>query len=276
MAGINYNRIERLNESFKREVENIHKEKSVEIDFLNNKVEDLSRKVLILEELKHDIGRLAMESLSFSEDLNNLISRGETKERIENAALTIHHSLTMVSPRIVYSDMELANGQVGNGAKFNAVVYKKFDKARKILKSKCYKKKVDLQFNGNSTFTIRAMNSFDIVPFLILDNAIKYSPKDNEINVYFDSLDGSQSKLDVVITSIGPFVDSKDLIRLTDRGFRCDNTLIKKTEGQGLGLYIVKNICAYHGVSIRFNSEYTCDISNIKYGVFTVTLSFEI
>ncbi len=79
MAGINYNRIERLKESFKREVENIHKEKSVEIDFLNNKVEDLSRKVLILEELKHDIGRLAMESLSFSEDLNNLISRGKLK-----------------------------------------------------------------------------------------------------------------------------------------------------------------------------------------------------
>ncbi|AOP42913.1 ATP-binding protein [Edwardsiella piscicida] len=276
MAGINYSRVEKLKEFHKKEIENIQSEKSAEILLLKSKIEDLSRKVLILEELKHDIGRLAMESLSFSEDLNNLISRGEDKDRIESAALTIHHSLTMVSPRIVYSDMELANGQVNNSARFNAVVYKKFDKARKILKSKCYKRKVSLKFNGNSKFTIRAMSSFDIVPFLILDNAIKYSPKDNEIIVSFDTLDDSQSKLDVIITSIGPFVNATDLARLTDRGFRCDNTLIKKTEGQGLGLYIVKNICAYHGVSIKFSSEYSCDISNVKYGVFTVTLSFEI
>lgn len=258
-----YDRINRLKEK-----------QQCEIASLNKKINELSKKVLVLEELKHDIGRFATESLSIAEELNQLVFHGGKKDKIENTAATILHTISMISPRIIYSDMELSNGQVGLGAKFNSVVYKKFDKASRILKKLALRKDIKIKFHEKSSYTLRAINSFDMVPFIILENAIKYSPNSGEINIYFDESNGSQNTLEVVVSSIGPYIDEHNIKLITERGFRSDNYKVKNTVGQGLGLYIAKNICTYHGIKMIFTSVPGFDLDNITYGEFSVKLYF--
>lgn len=263
---INYSKIQRKEDK-----------KQKEIDDLKHQIETLDRKVLILEELKHDIGRFADLVLTASENLTHLITNDFKKDMVEDAAATILHTTSMISPRIIYSDMELSNGQMQSGAKFNSGVYKKFDKSKRILKRIASQRSVKIYFHNASKHTIQSLNSFDMVPFIILENAVKYSPVGGEVNVSFDesSNDSSTSKLEVTISSIGPYLDVEEIKRITQRGFRSDNSKVKNTSGQGLGLYIAENICLFHGIKIKFESQYQLDIDNVQYGVFTVRLYFK-
>lgn len=287
MAKVNYNRINFLKEKHEKELIALNKKNELdvsilkktfqfEIDRLEKENESLGMKNRVLEELKHDIARFSMETLSSAEELNLMLNDTSSidKDKIGYVTSTIIHSLSMISPRIVYSDMELSNGQVNLGAKFNAGVYKKFDKASKVLKRKALKKHIKITFCGNSKKTIKALNSFDIVPFVVLDNAIKYSPRDSVINVSFDEMTENGRILDVIVSSIGPYVDECELKKLTERGFRSKNKIVSKTDGLGLGLYIAKNICTYHGIGMNFQSTSSFSIDDSEYGEFVVKFSF--
>jgi signal transduction histidine kinase len=263
---INYNKIKKKEEKRQKE-----------IDDLKHQIISLEKKVLILEELKHDIGRFANLVLTASENLNHLIVNDFKKDMVEEAASTILHTTSMISPRIIYSDMELSNGQMQSGAKLNSGVYKKFDKSKRILRRLAGQRSVKINFHNPSQHTIQALNSFDMVPFIILENAVKYSPTGGEVNVTFDENNkgSSMSKLEVTISSIGPYLDSTEIGKITQRGFRSKSSKVRSTSGQGLGLYIAENICLFHEIKISFESNYQLDIDNIKYGTFTAKLNFK-
>jgi len=263
---INYSKLKRKEEKRQKE-----------IDDLKSQITSLERKVVILEELKHDIGRFANLVLTASENLNHLIINDFKKNMIEEAASTILHTTSMISPRIIYSDMELSNGQMQSGARFSSGVYKKFDKSKRILRRIASQRSIKINFHNPSQHTIQSLTSFDMVPFIILENAVKYSPTGGEVNVTFDEnkIDNSNKKLEVTISSIGPYIEEEELKQITQRGFRSKSPKVRTISGQGLGLYIAENICLFHEIQISFSSRYQLDIDNIKYGVFTATLNFK-
>lgn len=259
---VNYNKLNKKKEKIENRVE-----------FLESEIAELKKRNQILEELKHDIGRFSSEALSFCEDLNTLISNDKSKSRIEDAAVTLFHAISMISPRMLYSDMELNRGQIGNAAKFQSGVYKKFDKANKILKQQAKKKKLKVLFQNRSNHTIDAQSSFDMIPFILLENAIKYSPSNGEISVSFDEMNkNGKRSLDVTVSSIGPFIDAENIKKVTERGFRGGAN--GNVSGQGLGLYIASNIAKYHNIKMEFNSAFKCDLDNVAMGEFSVKLSF--
>lgn len=45
------------------------------------------------------------------------------------------------------------------------------------------RKRIDLKFNGHAHRTVDLYYIFDIVPFVLLDNAVKYAPIHSEISV---------------------------------------------------------------------------------------------
>ncbi|WP_336766948.1 ATP-binding protein [Pantoea ananatis] len=262
---VNYKKLQRKEDKKNQEIEN-----------LKSNIDSLQRQVLILEELKHDIGRLANLVLSASENLNTQISNNARKEDVLDTASTIIHTTSMISPRIIYSDMELSNGQMQNGARFNSGVYKKFDKAKRILRKLANQRSVKVFLHNSSNHTIQALTSFDMVPFIILENAVKYSPMGGEVNIVFDenSSNENNNKLEVLVSSVGPFLTAEELLKITHRGFRSNNAKIKAVSGQGLGLYIADNICRFHGIKLDFDSVYRTDIDDVKYGFFQVRLTF--
>ena len=87
----------------------------------------------------------------------------------------------------------------------------------------------------------------------IIQNAIKYSKKDNKrIEIY------SKTKNDKVILYIkdnGIGIKKGEITRVFERGFTGDNGRIIGQKSTGIGLYLCKKLCDKLGFGIELNSE---------------------
>lgn len=87
----------------------------------------------------------------------------------------------------------------------------------------------------------------------LIDNAIKYSPSGESVEVLFSNPDKFNINIKVIDHGIGiPAADQKNIFT---RFFRAPNAQKLEADGSGLGLYIAKNIVESHGGSIKFTSK---------------------
>jgi heavy metal sensor kinase len=82
----------------------------------------------------------------------------------------------------------------------------------------------------------------------LLDNAIKYTPRGGQVTLRVRS-DGADAVLDVSDTGIG--IPAEALPHVFKRFFRVDESRSREQGGAGLGLSIVKSICAAHGAEVE-------------------------
>lgn len=85
----------------------------------------------------------------------------------------------------------------------------------------------------------------------LLDNAIKYSETENEVQVEAKEVDG---KIMISVRDNGCGIDKKHLSRLFERFYRVDKARSRKMGGTGLGLAIVKHITQAHGGQVSVES----------------------
>ena len=98
-------------------------------------------------------------------------------------------------------------------------------------------------------------NTFGELFVILLDNAIKYSPKGGKVFVKSKKTD---SQILIEVKDQGAGIDSKDIPHLFDRFYRSDKSRTKsKVAGYGLGLAIAKQIVDKHKGSIKVESEIT-------------------
>ncbi len=86
----------------------------------------------------------------------------------------------------------------------------------------------------------------------LVDNAIKYTLKGGSINVSVEINKEGRVMLSVSDTGIGIIKSQQE--KIFGRFFRGSNALKIKTDGTGLGLYIVKQIVERHGGNVSFES----------------------
>lgn len=86
----------------------------------------------------------------------------------------------------------------------------------------------------------------------LLTNAIKYSPDDKMITVGGRY---SRQNVTVFVRDEGAGISKDELNRVFDRFYRIDNTITRRTQGAGLGLYLVKAIVEAHGGEISLKSQ---------------------
>jgi signal transduction histidine kinase len=86
----------------------------------------------------------------------------------------------------------------------------------------------------------------------LLDNAIKYTPSGGRIDVRVEKRDG-EAILEVADNGIG--ISSDALPCLFERFYRVDKARSRELGGAGLGLSIVKSICAAHNGRVEARSK---------------------
>jgi heavy metal sensor kinase len=86
----------------------------------------------------------------------------------------------------------------------------------------------------------------------LLDNAIKYTPPGGRVELKV-TREGGCAVLDVVDNGIG--IPAEALSHVFQRFFRADGSRSREQGGAGLGLSIVKSICAAHGACVEVLSE---------------------
>lgn len=88
----------------------------------------------------------------------------------------------------------------------------------------------------------------------VLDNAIKYSPKDGHIEVSVREAGGKNSVHQVVIADSGPGISSEHWDNVFRRFYRVDTS--RSTQpGHGLGLSMAQAIAHYHGGTVDLSDN---------------------
>jgi heavy metal sensor kinase len=86
----------------------------------------------------------------------------------------------------------------------------------------------------------------------LLDNAIKYTPNGGTVRLKVASRDG-EALFEVTDTGIG--IPREALPHVFERFFRVERSRSREQGGAGLGLSIVKSICAAHGATVEVQSS---------------------
>ncbi len=112
----------------------------------------------------------------------------------------------------------------------------------------------EIQYNGNPALLKEVWLN-------VLDNAAKFSPDGDIIGV---TLRQKKDRLVIAITDHGPGMDEKTVSHIFEQFYQGDNS--HKTQGNGLGLAMVKKIIQLH------DGEVTVDTAPGKGSCFTVIL----
>lgn len=88
----------------------------------------------------------------------------------------------------------------------------------------------------------------------LIENAIKYSEKDNKVIVSLKHNDKDKT-VEISVRDTGIGIDKKDHNKIFNKFFRGTNAIKKETLGSGLGLFTTKNIIKHHNGKIWFESE---------------------
>jgi two-component system, OmpR family, sensor histidine kinase CiaH len=87
----------------------------------------------------------------------------------------------------------------------------------------------------------------------LLDNAQKYSPKENKIQVELENNNGT---IELRVMDEGPGIDESEKKKIFEKFYRVGNEATKHAKGTGLGLYLTKKIISAHkGKIFVLNNE---------------------
>jgi signal transduction histidine kinase len=86
----------------------------------------------------------------------------------------------------------------------------------------------------------------------ILDNAIKFSSKDAEVSIVATE---DEKNVHIKITDHGIGIPEACMDRIFDRFYQVDGSATRIYGGNGLGLYLAKNIIELHSGTIEVESK---------------------
>lgn len=225
----------------------------------------------VVQSLMHESRRFSAEIAASVDELSK-IATGNANSRISELSDTIFYSVGLLSSRMTFSDYELNPQSIQRQTLVRTGIYKKFDKSRHILAKQAKEKALKIRFSGNSSMEIDAHKAFELVPFVLLDNAIKYSPPDQFIDVSFEEI--RNRDLEVSIKSCGPRVSREEHDNLFARGMRGELAEKSGIPGEGLGLYLAKSLCQMNNISIYVEQSgpIVFSMNGIGYSDFNVCL----
>lgn len=226
----------------------------------------------LLEDTIHEIRKLNAQLKSASTKLSQSLANMRSKnEHIENLNLDILSITNLLSIRLDAYDLEVNPSLNLNSGKRDIAIYKKIEKVYKCLKDEAYKKGLSIKLQGSSHCSYYANNNIEIAFFILIDNAIKYSPKGKEIQISFFE---DEDKLIVDFQNLGVCPKNDEKNKIFDREFRSEN--VENINGRGIGLYLLKQICNSNSIEVehKIGSDWFFDENQIRYSTFAIKLIF--
>ena len=241
------------------------KSKDLSIKVMPTDIERLSRNVLasigaVEARLQSIVSSGVHEFRNVNKDLYNIAYRLEAALRAtryvnfehEEMAKSIVELSEMMKSRSDIFDV-ITNPSVAQIRDQTIHVYRAFDRARKSISASAASRKVSLRMNGLSNSRVRAVQMFDVVPYILLQNAVKYSPDglDVHINVFED-----QDRIHATVESWGPALKGRELSRVFQPGFRGSLAEQFESQGSGMGLFVVKRLIDFcEGASVSMQQD---------------------
>lgn len=250
-----------LDELVEREKRVVQQEKQLKAnsELFDDTIHEINKIYTLLDSNANKL-RKAYDSLQFDGYFDNIIKDIEGIVSLLSIRLQLHRYL--MNPSLTEKD------QTG---KF--VIWKKVEKIYKCLNAEKSKKGLSINMRGSNSKSFKLKNTIELAIFIIIENAIKYSPDNEEITIDFEE---SKNNLLVSFTNWGMCPSNEEMARLTERGFRSNIAQQNpNTKGSGLGLYILEQICKSNSVDLNIaKGDISKKISGVDHNPFTVKLTF--
>jgi two-component system sensor histidine kinase CiaH len=107
--------------------------------------------------------------------------------------------------------------------------------------------KEEISVNGDQMLLQILLNN-------LLENAVKYSPKESSIGFHLTEHAGT---IELSVTDQGPGIPEHERKRIFDRFYRMGDELTRRTKGTGLGLYLCRKIASDHRAVIGVTANVT-------------------
>jgi signal transduction histidine kinase len=132
-------------------------------------------------------------------------------------------------------------------------VYRKVDKMVRSFQPEANNKRIDLSITGNSFGVSTGPDVFEMIPFALIHNAIKYSPVGNPITVrVFET----PNVIQFDVTSVGPEIGSDEFVKIFEQHYRGKSAADSGRAGSGIGLSNARMLVEdYFGGRIWANQE---------------------
>ena len=210
---------------------------------------------LFVEDIFHDLrkfnGQLKMKNSTMYRKANSgAKGAGQFLDLSRNmTAICSYMTLRLNAYDFTYNEELLkASGQ----SSYN--IYKIFDKVKHCLEDKAKERKLKIEITCNGECgDIKAYDSIELLPYILLDNAVKYSETRSCIQV--DIWD-TPSETRFTVTSQSPQLQPGENDKIFKRGYRGENAKQMTEEGLGIGLYTAKRICEIHDGNISATEKY--------------------
>lgn len=238
--------------------------KLAEIDVLKAEINNQEQSMV---SLMHEIRPLNSIIKNNSEYL--LDQPNKKNDQLNDKFLQIYQSSNLISYRL--DSVRLSFNQNPTGSKNYRIAHKLILKSIRILEKSTGNKPSTISISDNHA-RINVYDQFELVPFLIIENALKYSPPSRPIQIHFEEDDHN---LLIKFSSIGTILLDDECLKIFQKGFRGQMAMdYCKEKGQGIGLWLVKTLCDMHGFGVKCfsDSETVCKEHNICFSKFELTI----
>ena len=246
-------------------------------ELLESEKKTLKQNISLLNETLHEVrkinNQLKSSALQLSNALRSVYIDTYKYTEIENIRKNIEANTSLFSIRMDTYDMILNPNSVKDDMVVPITIYKKIEKVYKCLYAQRKEKEIDVQMDGHTDRSFRLNNTIELAFFIIIDNAIKYSPVKEEVRIEF--LDCVHS-LEVTFTNWGIRPNVGEMAHIRERGFRSQKVIDETNiEGSGLGLYLLQQICDSNNVKLDIHiGNGSQMIKGLSYAPFVVKLTF--
>lgn len=191
-----------------------------------------------LRALTHDLRAISNEIYNTGMLLKDDISSRNVRDSMEKTETVIAAQQMM---KIRLDIVDYSTGQFQTVLPDKIGVYKKCDKVVRTLRHRAAAKSIAINLVAEELHVglIFGPPIFELIPYVLIQNAIKYSPPGMEIDVLL-SKDDEFSHL--LVTSCGPKIADDERSRIFERGYRGVEAVDSGETGTGLGLYAARNM----------------------------------
>lgn len=237
----------------------------------------MDNKLESLENFYHEIANISPILKKASDQiLIGLLDNGKLdKHRIEHHTRSINELVEIIDAHLTFVNIDL-NPELYSFQQPQLLnIHGFFFRISKIFRSKAKDKNININISivDEDVPHIDVLPIAKVLPYIILDNAVKYSPSYQGIEIEFTN--SGNRLVQVSCSSIGPMVNDFELNQLFSKGFRGEIAEISNPEGRGLGLYYLQKICDLCGIKYKVSSNqkpFKFDGNN--YSEFKIELEF--
>jgi signal transduction histidine kinase len=158
---------------------------------------------------------------------------------------TVQHTTDCLRGRLDAVDIEVNPERWVGQDPVPRSVKEEFSKAIRTLQERAKEKNIEFKLEANTDAAVDALSHFQILPFLILENAVKYSPKAHQINIKIWE-DLSTKSILILVANYGPMLEPGEDVLIFKKGYRGANATRAVSNGEGRGLKLALAIAELH------------------------------